>query len=660
MIFDYIYRVFFRLLFFLIFFFSFISLEYLSADDIFIPENTPFFSKPNIDSELLCVSSKGLHLESIDSFRCYLKKNPAIHLKWHPMMTYADFYKVESAPGHFVWVSDSFQYNYITKQCIIRIIPKSNYQFMIIVAFFVLLFSIYFCYSKKIFRHLFTGCGVFSKNHVVALLVFILFIRLFLLFLTLFFAGNTMVFPTDESGYFQISKDFISGNYSGPWYYTIGLSFFYAPFVVFSNAKTFFDIAASFSLFNACVIAPLSLVLLFFIIQRLTNSTTKAFIVALLWAVLPFCYFPVELHSTGAGVYKSLFAFPYFTSASYTLYYLFLGVGYNALSDFPSTFCVLGIIFLALHLKAGVKMVIVVSFLFAFACLIRINNIFFAPLVAYLFWLKLKIQDIKVLFKYISIALITFLVCFSPQLIVNYIHFESIFTFPYVLHPDDSAKGFLMSTFLGSGSRFLIGCNFVYMTFGVLGLLFIKQNRAVKTIFVFWGLPIILFFCGYPVVGASPIRFILTAYGALLGMVVSLDYWNNVSFRKRLFAIVIILTNCLLVSPVYRFLAPYQFNLTSFAAGKSIIIILSVAIPLISTLIVFLFFRNDRESLLFLLTFLFIFNLGSTYLILILFIAFLFYLIYMFIFIDFIPSLFGRREIKVDSDKHLYHEKGTF
>ena len=63
---------------------------------------------------------------------------------------------------------------------------------------------------------------------------------------------------------------------------------------------------------------------------------------------------------------------------SYQSYYTQIWTGWNALSDPASTFFVMLCVLLGIFRANGIPRMILISGLFAFACLIRINNIFFA------------------------------------------------------------------------------------------------------------------------------------------------------------------------------------------------------------------------------------------------------------------------------------------
>lgn len=605
------------------------------AEDIVVPPDTPFFPSPDVTSKPLFVTNDMTRVETFEKRRFFLEKNPSVKREWHPLMVYTDFHRARLGPDQDAWVSEDLQYDSATNTVVPRPVPQPSQRLPVFATLIVLLAALYYCFRAGHFNALFKSGGILAAKRVVPLLVCVMAARYALLFLTLFLAGNVMVHPTDELGYFQIAKDLLSLDVSGPWNYTVGLAPFYHPFIVCLDAKSFLDIAIPFSYINSLVIAPSCLVLIFLIIQTLTQSSFKAFIVTTLTSLAPFIYFPVELHfpTGGAPMFKSLFAIPDLTCVSYRLYYLFFGVGHDGMSDYPSTLCALLALFLALRMKSHRWMIAVVSALFGFACLIRINNIFFSPLIAYVFWTRMKpeLTSVPVLIRRIALASGIFLLFFSPQLIINVLHFQSPFTFPYALHPDGSSQGFLPSVFFSSGSNFLIGCNYMFLALAATGLFFFRKNGRERNVLVFWAFPTILFFCGYPVIGASPIRFILTTYGALWALLVCADFWDEGRpLRRKLSCVGIIAANVILVSPCHRFSPPFPFELEFHDNGKIWVAIVSIAVPILSVIWAALALRDDRRALVFIIAFLALFHAGSPHLILVIICGGLAYCLYRF------------------------------
>ena len=155
-----------------------------------------------------------------------------------------------------------------------------------------------------------------------------------------------------------------------------------------------------------------------FLFLSACSQTGRWFVTALLLAFLPFCYFPAEFFAHDGPVrevFKSIFAMPNMNVASYRLYYMFFNTGYNGMSDTPSMFLIFLCIYLAISRPFGRRILIVVSFLFGMACLVRINNIFFSPLIAYMFWcgFREKFSSRRDLATYALTALAVLIILFD-------------------------------------------------------------------------------------------------------------------------------------------------------------------------------------------------------------------------------------------------------
>ncbi len=436
-----------------------------------------------------------------------------------------------------------------------------------------------------------------------------------------------MVFnPGDEHGYFKASYDIVNGKFDGPWTYTVGLSLFYIPLILLSNGSTYFDICSQMTFINAFILSPASLVLVFIIIGKMTMSFRKAFFTALILAVLPFFYLYAELFAfdnSGNDVFKSVFGLPELNAASYRLYYIFISTGYNGMSDTPSMFLVFLCLYLAISRSFCRKLILAISFLFGIACLVRINNILFSPLIAYLLWCSFKEKSLSLRELVISVfmAMSAFLLVFSPQLLINKLQLGSFTTFPYIFHDSRVYKVFTLAS-LPYGIIYLIGCNYVCFVFCTVGLFFIK-NFKTKMILVLWAIPVSIFFSGYPVIWASPVRFIMPAYAAIIASFVCMDLWGEASGKKKYLLLFAISITVLLVSPCFRLECPYPFGMENYKFGMAANLILNICMPVLLFSLSFVYMKTNYRIFLFLMLFLVLFYSGSPYL---LFIMLLFHL----------------------------------
>ena len=58
-----------------------------------------------------------------------------------------------------------------------------------------------------------------------------------------------MEHPVDEKAYFEVARDLLTGKFHEKWRYTIGFPIIYIPFILFTGAKNYFDIAFPLSFF---------------------------------------------------------------------------------------------------------------------------------------------------------------------------------------------------------------------------------------------------------------------------------------------------------------------------------------------------------------------------------------------------------------------------
>jgi hypothetical protein len=593
-----------------------LACENSHGNTIDFTSGTPLFKLPSVDSEILSVTPSDIRMEVFEKKCVYFDRNPAVDRQWHPLMIYTWFYKVNMPDGQSAWASDDLQYDTINKMILPKTVPQLIWAAPFAISIFLLLVLIYSVYRTGYWSLITKGSGFDEAKPIIMFVLIVLFIRYVLLFATIYFCGKVMVYPTDEHGYFKLSYDMAHGNFEGPWKYTVGLSLFYIPLILLSNASTYFDISNQMTFINAFILSPASLILVFLIIGKITMSFRKAFFTALMLSFLPFLYFSAEffaLDSPGDEVFKSIFAMPNINVASYRLYYMFFNTGYNGMSDTPSMFLIFLCIYSAISLQFGKKVLFLIPFLFGIACLIRINNIFFSPLIAYILWcaLKEKLSSFRQMAGCVLVTLTVFLLVFSPQLIINKLQFGGFLTFPYILHANQSHKGFDLAS-LSNGIIYMIGCNYVYFAFCAVGLFFMKNFRT-KTILVLWAIPLTIFFCGYPVVGASPVRFIMPAYAAFIASFVCMDIWDEVSCRTKYLLLFLISITVLLVSPCFRFESPYPFDMENLKFGKDVNLILNICMPLVLFFFSLFFLKSNFRIFLFLMVFLVLFYSGSPY-----------------------------------------------
>lgn len=543
-----------------------------------VDPETPFFAEPDVTSQLVGLADSLADLPSLETRRVYVDCSAVAERSWHPLMMASDFHRVDLGGGE-AWFSEDFLFDQGRHLAVPRSLPKPAMGYALAALVAVLTTSVLAVWRS-------TRNAPQSGPSAYHLLGILLLVRLVLLAGTVYLAGSVIVQPSDEHGYFQIARDIASGTFSREWRYTLGLPLFYVPLVVLTQAHSYFDILGAASVVGGFVLGPLCLLLTFLVARRLVGSDRPALVLVALLAVLPFVYFPAEYHAAdgGAGIYKALFGMLHCNPASYRLYYVYLWTGYNGMSDTLSTLLVLCVIWLLLDSRAGERRwwIPALAALLALACLVRVANVLLAPLFAYLaiFGLRERGRHRREYVLGCVASLLAFLVVFSPQLLVNALSFGSPLRFPYVLHGNRASVGFTIADF-ASGTRFLVGTNYAYVALGVAGLLSVRSMHL-RRVLAFWSLPLFLFYAGYPVVGASPIRFTLPVYGAFLLAAIQGTLDAGLTRRELVGVGLCAGVSLVFVCPVARFAPPFPLGLDAWAWGKSVAVGLNVLLPLLT------------------------------------------------------------------------------
>ena len=383
----------------------------------------------------------------------YLEKKLFVEVK-HPLGRYFTFYKIVASGKKTFWVCPELRLvktaNGVAR---IRFVKQKLpwrwwvFGFSILMLLFPCAAYPYLSRKRPDILHRFDSikdwCNIFVILGACCLSLSIL----------LLYSDNIMTSASDDPGYFKSAIDILNWNFKGPWSYTIGLGIWYMPFIIFLNAKTFYDIALPFAAFSGFIVMPATMIFIYFIIKKLAVSRTKAFVAVLFLALFPFFYHYIQ--DWNLRYFKSFFAFPpaLFNNCFYNI---ILIRGYNCMSDTPSNFLLMLSVLLILYLPARLRFVALISFIYGFACLVRVNNIFFGPLLAWLFWTRFAEKNVNInyLFKALGIALLTFIITFLPQLIVNHLQFGSFATSPYIMHNNEAARGFKWSV-LSMGINFM-------------------------------------------------------------------------------------------------------------------------------------------------------------------------------------------------------------
>jgi len=409
----------------------------------------------------------------------------------HPLARYYTMYKIMLPDGRSGWFSPAIGCTVLPDgQVKLENIAKNppwRWVFLALTLTVLLGIGIRFRRLQKLGRltandKLWTAIAVIVLTHWTLLIIIIIG------------SVNLITSASDDPGYFRTMKGILEWNFSDKWTLTIGHGFWYLPFMLAAGAREFYDIAIPFAWFAGFIVLPAAMSLAFMTVRKLTSSTGLAFAAIMLWVVVPFFYQHTE--APDAHLFQSFFALPAFNQC-FRFYTSLIKYGYNAMSDVPSTFLIMACLFLALYLKPGLRGIAAVMAVLGFACLCRINNIFFAPVLAWIFWDRHREQfkDWKNLLIGVTVAAAAFLAIFSPQLIVNYIQDGDPLRFPYIRHSADVYSGF-QPKFILYSLQYLVCNNFAVMVMAVSGLFFISDRRL-RIILSLWALPVIVFFFGY-------------------------------------------------------------------------------------------------------------------------------------------------------------------
>ena len=531
-----------------------------------IPAGTPLFAEPSLFSRV--VGSGPLEAEvTRGPFRGFSGQ--------HPLAWYNDYFEVAAPGGGKAYFTPdaTLPQRAGVSPLLWQTPPLPELRILFTLAAAVFLAAV----AVKFFRELRAGTlvpgGRAEAGYWIAIAV-LLRVTLGLLTATRF--GNVIPSAADDPGYFRTISDMLHGDWSGPWNFTVGLGFFYLPFILICGAREFYDIAVAFDYFSMLVIAPAALALGFLILRRLGLSVRQAGAAMTIQALWPFFFYHLE--NWNVKNFSCFFALPPSPDAAYGFarFYAFcINAGFNAMSDTPGMLTLLAVLLLVLSMPLRRRWALAAGALYGFACLIRINYILAAPLLFFAALYRMRRDEVSG--KAMEQLLMTlcaaagFLAVFGIQIYVNCRQFGSPFTFGYILHYTDyapgdrPADGFTLRTLLkGVHIRFLAEANLALWAPGIAALL-LEKSRLRRTVLALWAVPLIWFFFGYSHTFCDARRFVLPTVTALLGAIAALDFWRTSPLRHRVAAGVAVAAAAVLglplVSPAGS--APFLLNCTA-------------------------------------------------------------------------------------------------
>lgn len=504
-----------------------------SEDKIEVLSETPLYSTPSIDGQPLGIIKRPITVSVLQ--QVYSRK------KRGSLYRDLSLYKI-NIDGQAMWVCPEMKAEEVKGRGFITFRPNYTYLYgtYLLAAIMLSLLAYYFYKVAK---------GTFQtiplKNRLWLFAGIVLLAHFARLFLLIYSANGELRYPLDEMSFFKPAQDLLSWDFSEKWNMTMGMPLVYIPFLLATNANSVFDIVEPFCIFSGMILMPLSLICLFFVIKKLSSSEHKAFWAVFIWIMLTMVYCIAESPK------QISFFSPLGIQLSHYIRtcYGFILTGYNSMSGNVSMCSLLIALTCSLYMKSNLRKYIIVGAIFGFSCLTRVNNIFFAPLIAWIFWYtdKTKYEDWKFLLKAAVSAIGAFIAVFSIQLAVNHIQFGSIFTFPYVLHPTEVYKGFEWQN-IPARINYYFSLHYFYFAIGIAGLVTIK-NRFLRNSLILWITPLMIFFCGYIVIG-QPYRFVLPIFAGLTAAFACSDAWKS---DKILYRGMLIVTIFLLVFPILPF-----------------------------------------------------------------------------------------------------------
>ena len=345
-------------------------------------------------------------------------------------------------------------------------------------------------------------------------------------------APDIFLTESDAHGYFHAVRQMLDLDFQSPARYTIGVGLVYLPFMLITGAKSAFDLTQLLSTVSAVFVYPGALLLLYFTMRHYLKSTIIPLLGILSWLAASHLFFIIESSPFG-GIFSPGGIFHAEPGADY-IYHIY-ALTLHSLSQISEPW---SIFFTALSLscvrffRRPVLRGVLTGAVFGFACLVRINNIFFAPAILYLF--LLEDGEMRRSLKHFSAvsfaACAGFLAVFGIQLVQNALNFGNPLTFPYVLHAPELYRGFRFVN-LPRSAGFYFRC--FAPLFGVLAAGVLTCRDAERRDFIILSaMPLIVFFCGITELGQN-YRFLYPVYTIAATAAFCSSGWDTLNRWER-------------------------------------------------------------------------------------------------------------------------------
>lgn len=568
----------------------------LSAAKVVVPAGTPFFSDPALTQRAGITAVESFEAEQVpdpEHTEGFFQDNRALH-------------RVELVACRLPGLDGTYWFSpqvTLDHEKNYHLAKRPIWGFFAAGIIFFLLFASGLALLKKM------EAGSVKRCCLMAVLAAVLHCG----FLSLALWRNGWAIPimVDDMFYMQAAGSIRSWNFSDVMFrYTIGYPILCVIYTfLVPQASSFHEFLPLIAFVNGFLISSLFAAGSFLLLRRLSGHEWRSFWGVILWQFFLFFHQsqPFLDNCSPSRLVKSWLAFPGLTHEG--VLNLSRSEGHFAMSD-PSS--ALGTILCFLTILYLKRPLIPLSLLFGFLCLIRINNIFFAPI--FLFLLILKYREVlkrKWAFPLLClIGAIGFLAVFSAQFAVNCRQFGNPFVFPYVLHRNHASEGFILSEF---PAGFLYTClwNNAYFALALPSLLLMK-DRLLRFVIVLTVVPLILFFSGYAEWRIFDMRGMIPLYPFLLAAPFLSDWWKGVPKSVLLTAVCAMAAAMFFASAPVTFFKLLPFRLDLVPHGK---IIAFVMLSFELALLVFALIRAMpyRDLFLFLSLFAIMFHAGTAF-----------------------------------------------
>ena len=439
------------------------------------------------------------------------------------------------------------------------------------------------------------------------------------------FSSGSFIIPTDDVHYYNIARKILALDFTSMKYrYAIGFPVLCIPFVLLSGLRDSMDFILVYMNFQTFILIPgLFLVLFRLLSVKLGLSRIRSFSVLLLWLILMVFYLPICISTKDSALFipDTFYSSAFFSVLDQNVYFSFVQftwLGRNAMSDYAAVFLLVILLYAAMTKSRSLIRFFILSMGFGFLCLIRINYILFAPLLAFVFYDSFsELWKDKRYYLYAALCgMAGFMFVVGWQLVLNIIQFGSPFIGPYSLHRNGPDRGFGFDV-IPYGFKFLCNTNYIYVILGISSLLFIPERKT-RVLLTLWIFPTLLFFFGYPGIFNSPTRFIFALYPAFSAAIVMNPIWKS-AWNVRIKAVTVVVCLCGLCKSNLFYLIDYMpWALGKYGVSSTAFVIIQCLIGLFCCVVIFSLrkelkadYDNTIRHVRFLVLFTAVFFLGS-------------------------------------------------